>query len=72
MASASSDATPDSLMHLGSILDPPLTPALSPAGRGGKGADLQCFQVLSSTLSRRSQYLAHSTRSVPSPLWGEG
>ncbi len=38
-----------------------------PRGRGGKGADLQAFQDLSSTRNIRSASIVEATRSVPSP-----
>ncbi len=40
---------------------------LSPRGRGGKGADLHVFQVLSSARYCRFTYVAPTPRSVPSP-----
>ena len=47
----------------GSVLDSPLTPALS----RGRGSRWWAFQNLSSTRYRTSAYLFQSTRSVPSP-----
>jgi hypothetical protein len=50
----------------------PLTPALSPKGARGKGADLHVLPGQSSTRYFKSVQLAHTARSVPSPPRGEG